>query len=288
MYARLAFSVAAHVNADVMIVDETLAVGDAAFTQKCMRFFEEFKKRGTILFVSHDTAAVNRLCHRAIWLESGRMRMEGPAKDVTEAYLASTYAESTGDGQVRVLSGVRRDAVKVPAADIPNPPKPVVSVFDFNPDSAGFGAGGARISNVRLRALGVNPSAPLRGGEEIELTVEAELTQPLDNPIIGFLVKDRLGQVLFNRNTFYTHPALTYRRDLENYVSAKFQFIMPMLDNGDYSVTAAIADGTPQSNVQQHWLHDALFFQVSQADHGRGLIGVQMLGVEVDFSSSAN
>ena len=71
MYARLAFAVAAHVDADVLIIDEILAVGDAAFTQKCMRFIRSFKQHGTIIFVSHDATAVVNLCDRCVWLDGG-------------------------------------------------------------------------------------------------------------------------------------------------------------------------------------------------------------------------
>src|SRR5262245_6270990 len=77
MQARLAFAVAAHVDADILIVDEVLAVGDAAFAQKCMRFIRRFKDRGTLLFVSHDVSAVVGLCDRAVWLDGGMVRDVG-------------------------------------------------------------------------------------------------------------------------------------------------------------------------------------------------------------------
>src|SRR5690606_4084636 len=82
MYVRLAFAVIAHVDADVLIIDEALAVGDALFTQKCMRFLRRFCENGTLLFVSHDSAAVTSLCERAIWLEHGTVRAIGPARDI--------------------------------------------------------------------------------------------------------------------------------------------------------------------------------------------------------------
>ena len=77
MYARLAFAVAAHVDADILIIDEILAVGDAAFTQKCMRFIRQFKEHGTILFVSHDASSIVNLCDRCLWLENGSVRQIG-------------------------------------------------------------------------------------------------------------------------------------------------------------------------------------------------------------------
>jgi len=74
MAVRLAFAVMAHVDAQILVIDEALAVGDARFVQKCMRFLREFKERGTLLFVSHDTIAVSSLCDRAIWLDAGRVK----------------------------------------------------------------------------------------------------------------------------------------------------------------------------------------------------------------------
>src|SRR5438552_14730138 len=93
---RLAFAVIAHVDADVLIIDEALAVGDAFFQQKCMRWLREFRERGTVLYCGHDTSAVVNLCHHAIWLDHGHLRANGPAKDVCEAYMATIYARMTG------------------------------------------------------------------------------------------------------------------------------------------------------------------------------------------------
>ena len=93
MYARLAFAVAAHVDADILIIDEILSVGDASFTQKCMRFIRQFKEQGTLLFVSHDASSVINLCDRALWLDKGEVRELGPAKNVSHNYLASIMGE---------------------------------------------------------------------------------------------------------------------------------------------------------------------------------------------------
>src|SRR5690554_1130237 len=81
MVVRLAFAVIAHVDADILVIDEALAVGDAFFVQKCMRFLRKFMQTGTILFVSHDTSAVISLCQRSIWLAGGQMKFEGSPKE---------------------------------------------------------------------------------------------------------------------------------------------------------------------------------------------------------------
>src|SRR5262249_44717092 len=96
MAMRLAFAVIAHVDADVLIVDEALAVGDAYFQQKCMRWLRRFREAGTVLFCGHDVGAVMTLCDRAIWLEAGCIKAAGSTKDVCEAYSATVYAKSMG------------------------------------------------------------------------------------------------------------------------------------------------------------------------------------------------
>jgi lipopolysaccharide transport system ATP-binding protein len=88
MYLRLAFSVAAHLQSEILLVDEVLAVGDAEFQKKCLGKMEDLSGHGrTVLFVSHNIGAVTRLCRRALWLDAGRVKMDGPAAEVADAYL---------------------------------------------------------------------------------------------------------------------------------------------------------------------------------------------------------
>jgi lipopolysaccharide transport system ATP-binding protein len=111
MYVRLAFAVMAHVDADLLIVDESLAVGDIRFVQKCLAHLDRFRARGgTLLFVSHDLPAVQRLCGRVLWLDQGRLRMDGPPREVTEAYFDSMirpgdHAKTGTGGRVPGIGG---------------------------------------------------------------------------------------------------------------------------------------------------------------------------------------
>ena len=105
MVVRLAFAVIAYVDADILIVDEALAVGDAFFVQKCMRFLREFMTRGTILFVSHDTGTVVNLCNQAVLLQKGNIKVKGSPKEVSEIYLADFYGlERDRDSAITKLS----------------------------------------------------------------------------------------------------------------------------------------------------------------------------------------
>src|SRR5438270_9196444 len=99
MRLRLGFAVAAHLDPDLLIVDEVLAVGDAGFQRKCLNTMEGLRTGGrTVLFVSHNMAAVENLCSRALWIDSGQLRMDGNAKDVIKGYLGS-YASDEQSGQ---------------------------------------------------------------------------------------------------------------------------------------------------------------------------------------------
>src|SRR5437764_1482602 len=109
MHARLAFALCANVDADVLVIDEILSVGDAAFQQKCMHFLNRFRRRGTLLFVSHDSGAVVKLCDRALWLDRGQVRGLGAAKEICRLYLAAQAEEKTYEqGRFR-LGGRSRD-----------------------------------------------------------------------------------------------------------------------------------------------------------------------------------
>ena len=99
MYMRLGFSVATHVNADVLIVDEVLAVGDQAFQDKCIDHIWEMKRLGTtIIIVSHDLETVRSLCSKVLWIDKGKVRKSGPADAVVDRYLEHTYFENDGEG----------------------------------------------------------------------------------------------------------------------------------------------------------------------------------------------
>ena len=296
MLVRLAFAVIAHVDADMLVIDEALAVGDAFFTQKCMRFLRNFMQTGTVLFVSHDTGSIRSLCNRAIWLEKGQVLADGDPKEVSEKYLQAFYEAQQGNSTTTRLKSQR------PA----NPDEPVhdqrlkfinasnlrndLKVFDFNPDSSSCGAGGAQIEDVRLLDASGARLAWLVGGERVTLQVAVRALLPLESPIVGFYIRDKLGQTLFGDNTYLSYMAAPVRCAAMEVLEAEFQFLMPLLPPGNYSVTVAIADGTQETSVQHHWMHDALMFRSENSAVSTGLIGIPMeairLGVNVEAETS--
>jgi lipopolysaccharide transport system ATP-binding protein len=93
MTARLAFAICAHVDADILIIDEALAVGDEAFQSKCLKFIDEFRARGTVFFVSHSVGQIVKLCTRVIWIENGGIREIGDPKQITDSYQEALLRE---------------------------------------------------------------------------------------------------------------------------------------------------------------------------------------------------
>jgi lipopolysaccharide transport system ATP-binding protein len=93
MRVRLAFAICAHIDPEILVVDEALAVGDAAFQRKCMDWIDNFRKRGTLLFVSHSSAEVVRLCDHALWIDDGRVREQGDTANVARAYSRALRVE---------------------------------------------------------------------------------------------------------------------------------------------------------------------------------------------------
>lgn len=288
MQARLAFAVAAHVDADILIVDEVLAVGDAAFAQKCMRFIRRFRERGTLLFVSHDVSTVIGLCDRAVWLDGGMLRETGTAKEVCHHYMAALESEGEDASAFRIGGTRKRPvALAAPVQDVragllrESGGVPRIEVSGFDPDAPWFGRRGATIAAVGLLdARGAEVGA-LEGGEEVVLRIECDVQRALEQPIIGFYVKDRLGQSLFGDNTYLMYRDRPTPAFPGQTIVASFRFQLPYLAAGEYSIVAAIADGTQDDHVQHHWIDDAMFFRVVSSHIAHGLMGVPLLSLDM-------
>jgi len=292
MVVRLAFAVMAHVDAEILVIDEALAVGDARFVQKCMRFLREFKERGTLLFVSHDTTAVSSLCDRVLWLDGGRVKSLGPSKQVCELYLENLLETTQG--------GTRETAApRAALARDRNPEAPArdqrldklqasehrtdVQVFEFDPASTSFGKRGARIVDVRMLHPDGERLAWAVGGETVVVSIDVEALESLASPIVGFLVRDRLGQYIFGDNTFLTSQDRPLKLAAGETARARFKFDLPLLPPGNYSIAVAIADGLQQDHVQHEWIHDALIFRVETGSIRHSLIGIPMRSIDFDL-----
>lgn len=330
MFVRLAFAVIAHVDPDILIIDEALAVGDAFFVQKCMRYLRDFAQRGTLVFVSHDVGAVLSLCESAVWLQEGRLRAAGTPKVLINEYMQALYEESQGalapnavDASTQPGSAVV-DSSDTTTLGVPEPLKNVVDgckthqsanghdreylsrgtdlprdmrqdlfnasklrtdieVFAFRHDADGFGIHGATIIDVRFEDRCGRSLSWIVGGEDVRLVVNCVCAVAIHGPIVGFTLKDRLGQVLFGDNTYLTTCDSPLSVPGGQRITAVFDFTMPRLPNGDYTVSVAIAEGTQAEHVQHHWLHDALMIKVHTSSVYAGLVGIPMARIELSI-----
>jgi lipopolysaccharide transport system ATP-binding protein len=288
MVVRLAFAVIAHVDADILVIDEALAVGDAFFAQKCMRFLRDFMKVGTILFVSHDTGAVRNLCKTAIWLEKGQVLKEGSPREVCELYLEAFFEAQQGKGTTTRLKVVKNRDRNRPAKDRrlefinTSNLRNNLQLFAFDPEAAAFGQGGAIITNVGFFDERGSTLNWIVGGEVVCLEITAECNTSLSSPIIGFYIKDRLGQLLFGDNTYLNYLDEPQACEPGDSLRARFVFEMPRLASGNYTVTTAIANGTQQDHVQHHWIHDAVQFKSESTSVAGGLVGIPMRDIVLE------
>jgi len=292
MFVRLAFAVIAHVDADILVIDEALSVGDAFFVQKCMRFLRSFMKQGTLLFCSHDTGAVVNLCNKAILLNQGKVDLIGAPKDVTDRYLAKLYEcdqEIDGRGKLCVDDevaddGWAQDDYKDARHDLINAStlRNDIEIFRFDPEQAGFGTGGAAIVSVRILDRTGAPLARLIGGMDVILEIRCKAREEISRPIVGFQFKDRLGQVIFADNTYITYQYAPPHIEASAELRARFEFRMPILPSGDYSISVALADGSQESHVQLHWLYDALIVTVHTSSICFGLVGIPMRRITLE------
>lgn len=285
MQARLAFAVSAHVDADILIVDEILAVGDAAFAQKCMHYLDRFKKEGTLLFVSHNASNVAKLCDRALWLERGRVRELGPAASVCKNYMTFLAERDAAQNSIRHAAPAR-DLTAVAATpivrDFRQRPRNPIAVSAFNADAPWHGHGGAMIIDAYFSRPDGRRIPEIDGGGEVYLRVCGRAERDLPKPIVGFMLRDRLGQNVFGDSTFLACRDRRPAFHAGDYFNATFSFQLPFLARGDYSLTVAITEGTQEDHIHVHWIEDALTLSVGDGPVRRGIIGLPARDVRIE------
>jgi lipopolysaccharide transport system ATP-binding protein len=229
MYVRLAFATAIHVEPDILIVDEALAVGDAIFANRCLQKLEELRDRKvTILFVSHDLGLVKRLCHRAILMTKGEILSEGRPTDVVNRYVGLVHEKEGGPETVEAIIGNFR-----------------------------HGDAASRITSVEVVNSDGTPTTTLRSGEAVSVRIEARFDNDVENPIVGMLIRNRLGIEIFGTNTRIEGIELgSFRRG--DVLDIEFHFLC-MLTRQEYTVTVATQH---RDGSSQDWLDDVLQFTV--------------------------
>lgn len=286
MVVRLAFAIIAHLDAEILLVDEALAVGDAIFAQKCMRFIKSFKAEGTVLFVSHDLNALQNLCDEVIWLHDGAIRQQGAARQVCDAYLAYTLTQDYSE-EIKSVT-MKRETIQK-GAQYTNlalePPTSEIKVVSDLDLSNGFGGQLAEIEDVWLHqdeAGEEATNAVLRDGAHLALTVRVRAKDDITHPIVGFLLKNSRGVEIFGENTLYVSQKEPFALARDTLTDVMFRFRMPILPSGDYTISVAVADGDFHDHRSLVWRHDVLVLRVFSERFRYGMLGLSNSTIEVN------
>ncbi len=173
MRLRLGFAVAAHLDPDILIIDEVLAVGDAGFQRKCLGVMSDLQKGGrTVLFVSHNMAAVENLCSRAIWIDNGLIRADGGTREVIESYMAT-------------FAGAQQ------------------AVTDFSEIESRRGTGEIRYTGLGILSAVGQPIQVVRSGDPMTLRLHYHATRPIPRPSFGFRLFTELGTLVTETSTWH-------------------------------------------------------------------------------------
>ena len=253
MALRLGFSVAANVDPDILIIDEALAVGDAYFQQKCLKYLKDFRaKGGTLIFVSHDPGAVKLLCDSAVLLHKGRIVANDTPENVLNFY-NTLLVRDDSDKESFILERKKLEAK------------------DSKPQHSGSFE--ALIEKVSLVSDGCE-TRTLFAGHKAELRVTVKALNDIEPPTVGFSLRDRLGYEVLGTNTMLlkkTSPALKAGEGL----IVSFE-LPPFLGPGEYTVTVAAHPGRDHIEHCYDWTDRMLAFKVALEDESAyvGLLNV--------------
>ncbi|HEY6245675.1 MAG TPA: ABC transporter ATP-binding protein [Pyrinomonadaceae bacterium] len=248
MYVRLAFATAIACSPQLLIIDEALSVGDAVFQHRCTHRIKEMQEDGTtILFVSHDPGAIRALCSRAILLNEGRMEADGAPADVLDRYQKVIMAREAAyaEGQLAMQRETATDAFAESADG-------VALQFTYR-----HGDGSAEVLNVDLLDASRQPITIVETGQAVHIHVRVLFHENLDDPVYGFIIRNRHGIHLYGTNS-KVQGLRTGRITRGTTVEVTFSFncwLAPDL----YSISIAVHSITA---VSFDWLDGVMFFRV--------------------------
>ena len=239
MQMRAAFAVATAWRPEILIVDEALSVGDAYFQHKSFGRIREFREQGTtLLIVSHDRSAIQSLCDRAILLEQGAVIKDGDPEEVFDFYNAIIAERENCTVEVNKLDNGKAQTTS--------------------------GTGEARVEEIALYNSKGEVAEYVGVGEPVELHVKVKVHQPVETLVLGYGIKDRLGQVMYGTNTWHTGQVIHKPEPGDEYL---FVIAFPAnLGVGSYSIQTALVDRDTHLTANYEWRDMALVFNVINID----------------------
>ena len=269
MFARLAFAVNSNVSPDILIVDEALAVGDVFFQNKCFRKLEQLRSRGTtVLFVSHDIGSVKQLCTHVLWLEKGRVVMDGAPEEVCSRYFNAEIAERNAE-LAGAPAAVRREELTERRAD------GVLAVHALPEKEGDILSEKARIISFRILDESGRETAVMEARRAYDIHVTIEAREDIASCILGITFSNPKGIDIIGTNTFTVSDGKNFPLTRDQYLDVAFSFTMPPILPGTYVWDTALAEGTQAAHVILTWLHGVSRVEVvNEASNRLGLIDV--------------
>ena len=292
MFVRLAFAVAVNVEPNILIVDEALAVGDGIFVHKCMAKIRDFQDLGgTILFVSHDSGSVSRLCSQAIWINEGKFVEKGKPAEVCKHYQAWIYEEINNRQKLLITE-------KLPIHKLHNQNlndevnseflmKKINNPYTENPyykfqTIERFGTGRAEIINIELLDCNSQTINFIYPGEEIYLKVTIITHDEIEKLIIGCSLYDRLRTPLTAWNTYQLGTKLS-KINQGSIVTTTFNFKWPEINGGSYIIEPAVADGTQDNHEMLDWLQCGYVINSSVTEITFGIFKMPNINTSINY-----
>jgi ABC-type polysaccharide/polyol phosphate transport system ATPase subunit len=277
MFVRLAFAVAIHLDPDILIVDEALSVGDYYFQQRCIRRILQMKQQGvTIVFVSHDLEAVRVLADRVIWMDHGRVRLEGRTDSVVAKYVAAMVSRGRKEGTEEESIG---KPISENTDDLDLAPEALAKIPAFvssipNIDHR-FGNGKARIAGIGLFNASGAAATTASQGDRICVRISVEFIEDVAHPNVGFMLRNRLGQDVTGTNVLFEGHGLEPAKAGDR-LSVDFVMDLPFLQCGFYYFCPAVAAGELNQYDMCDWIDNACAIDLVERSTTYGHIRIPM------------
>ncbi|WP_077530410.1 ABC transporter ATP-binding protein [Vreelandella utahensis] len=278
MQVRLAFAVATAIRPEILIVDEALSVGDAAFQRKCYRRINDYIEQGTtLLFCTHDIDAVRRLCSTALFLREGHVAASGPARGVCDAYERYLFGGSEHQGSVASETSAQAQSDTSDSERL-DP--------ELQPDcETSYGDGRATIRSITMEDTNGQPANVFASRESIVLRVEIEWHERVSNVVFAFMIKTREGLGLYGLDTAGDDAFAQRTFEAGTRVSVRYH-IGNAFAPGVYYVNAGIRDDNSETETFLHRRLDAHLFRVREDANTTVKSGLINVPAEVTIEES--
>ncbi len=266
MFMRLAFAVAVNVDPDILLVDEALSVGDLIFQHRCMHRMNHLRDAGrTIVLVTHDLDAVTEFCDRALLLDAGRLLEDGKPEVVVQKYRALIFERERSQFAYPENNEAREDSsLLTPVEEMP------IARSLPNIDHR-FGNGEATVLGVELLDGNGKPIQDAFTKQRITIRISVQFNRDIDQPIIGYTLRNRLGIEISASNTSIAGRPLPQAQKDQIYTS-DFSITLPTLAVGSYSISPAVAKGSISKHDMCDWIDNAIVFSVRSQDLIYGML----------------